>query len=212
MDWNTQGYEIVIEEGVDGKFGFLNKKNLPWPIGLFKEKHYYEESNIAWMQYRLKTQEQVEHKYQELLEMCPAEQKTEFTKNKLKVLIAIKVLGDIYVDTKTAERIKKGDELARAILFHEIGHYENFGKEYSEGFEDRPKAISEGRVIQQETDADDFAFEVCGEDFYDAMQRDLKNAIKAYNNIPSDDLTFLIMELKLRVNHLTKLIRKKRGI
>ena len=211
MDWNMKGYEIVIEEGAEGKIGFITKEQLPWPIGLFREKHYYEESNISWMQYRLKTQEQVEQKYQELLNMCPAEQKTDFTKNKLKVLIAIKAIGDIYADTKTAERIKKGDKLARAILFHEIGHYENFGKVYSEDFKDRPKAISEGRVIQQETDADDFAFEICGEDFYDAMQRDLRNANDAYSKCQSDDLIFLIMELKLRVTHLVELIKKKRG-
>ncbi|OQA78623.1 MAG: hypothetical protein BWY30_00555 [Tenericutes bacterium ADurb.Bin239] len=212
MDWNLKGFKIVIEEEGEEKFGFITKEQLPWPIGLFREKHYYEESNISWMQYRLKTQEQVEQKYQELLDMCPAVQRDDFSKNKLAIMIVIKSIGDIYVDRKTAGKIIKGDKLARAILFHEIGHFENFGRQYPESYEDRPKAISEGRVSQQETDADNFAFEVCGDDFYDAMKQDLENATAAYSKCQSDDLMFLIVELKLRITNLVKIIKMKREL
>ena len=76
----------------------------------------------------------------------------------------------VWMEAEAFYGIKRGDKMARTALFHELGHYY---LQHLKGSEEeinaynlaRSEAVDEGKVIQDELDADQFAVDYLGKEY-----------------------------------------------
>ncbi len=109
------------------------------------------------------------------------------------------------------EELKKHNKYVISFVYHELGHFVNSDKNYSETQDDRGKAILERRVLEREQDADEYAYSVMGETFYDALREQERKFSKAAET--ETDPTFLmdLVENHLRAEHIAQIILKERS-
>ena len=116
----------------------------------------------------------------------------------------------ILMDENIFYGFKRGEAMARTVLFHELGHYHHrhmkSSKEEAEAYDaKREQMVSEGKVIQNELDADAFAADYLGNAMVADGLTDLRTALM--RNIDSgccDEETgnASIRELELRITIL----------
>lgn len=111
----------------------------------------------------------------------------------------------IFIDPNSAKNLKNGCAREKSILFHEIGHYINRDKVYDEQIE-REDCLSQKGISQKEIDADDFAFSVFRETFYDALRYCEQKLENAFKTDGGEKYFVPLFETKLRADRLGKIL------
>ena len=108
----------------------------------------------------------------------------------------------IFVDHDSLEKLKNNDKYAKCVLLHELGHFVHSDETYHETQQERTNAVLEGRVIQSETDADDYAFSAFEDDYYDAMVSRKELCVERMKETNDERFFGIVHELDLRIERL----------
>ena len=114
----------------------------------------------------------------------------------------------VFLDSNTFDNIKRGDIAARFMLFHEMGHYccghLASPPDVQEESKRRKALISQGKVSEEEVEADRFAAEYLGpETVMEALQEAQENrfAFDLYNGTQNEECSILaVREFRLRMD------------
>ena len=202
----------IFEEEIDGFVGVITNPTMDTIIYLKPMHCKFEKYGIIYMEVNYNNDETSLSNYEVLIENCPDELKEQCIKQKDGLVAMIKRVAFISADCVSIEKLKKKDKYVISFIYHELGHFVNSDKSYSETQNDRQKAILEGRILERELDADDYAYSVMGEVFYDALREQELNFSKAaqYEN----DQVFMMdfFESHLRAERIAQVIISERHL
>ena len=211
LNVKLRDFEIVFKEEA-GFFGMITNRSANYSLALKRVSHQFEKYGICFMQIQYCDKNKADSNYKALLDNCPDELKEKFESKKDFFMSVFNDCAIIEIDSKSADELLKGNKYIKCLLFHEIGHFIHSGDSYNEDQKDRNNAIMENRVIQRELDADEFAFSLFGEDYYDALKMQNKIIVDYLENEMDPSLIPIAYELKMRVKHIIKLIEDGRRL
>ncbi len=205
-------YKIeFFDEEIDEFVGAVTNPTMNLKIYLKPFDSKFEKYGIVDMDISYSNDESSLANYRRMLSECPDELKDKFLDAKENLLNVFKKAAFISVDRSSLKELKKHNKYVTSFVYHELGHFVNSDKKYSETQNDRGKAILEGRVLEREQDADEYAYSVMGETFYDALREQERKFSKAAET--ETDPTFMmdLVENHLRAEHIAQIIIKEKS-
>lgn len=214
IEVDSNKFEIEFFDKPYGFFGQVKSGLFKEPIYLKIVSDFYEHFDITFMQIQYSNEENALQRYNHQLEHGKGFWKKEVFKDR-KLLDYLLNEAVIEIDAKSAIKLREGDKYVQSMVFHEIGHFLHREKVYEESQSDRRKAIIENRVIERELDADEFAFQICGETAIEALkeqEKKLQGILELHSDVLSDEeikeVSIVIKEHTLRIAHLKELLSK----
>ena len=209
--FDFQLYDKVDELGYIGKIIHPDMKDLIFIKSMPHEK--FEKYNLSYMHLAsptTKTVEQGINIFDDLLKKLDNSDEGKKDSHKKIMADLIKSIYFIEIDEKTIGKLRNRDKTSIHYLYHELGHYMHSDEIYLEKSEDRENVILSGRVLKQETDADEFALSIFDEDYYNTIRAQQMQMCKIMEK--DNDPIFLLdaFESKLRAEHLAEIIIMKR--
>ena len=117
--------------------------------------------------------------------------------------------ASVWMEKDTFYGIKRGNQLARTALFHELGHYyyrhmKRSKEEIDVYDEARVSAAEMGQVLQEELDAEQFAADYLGREYVIAGLAELKTEIanRIDQGLYDEENVAAIKELEYRIKKL----------
>lgn len=210
LNLDKNKFSIHFVEGEDNYEGRVDHPDLGTRAIFIRsiDMDLFEKYDIFYMNIECPTDKTGDSMIADMLKELP-DCKSQIEKYKEKIKGLVSGVYVINVDKKTCNLLRNNDKYATAFLYHEIGHFMHSDETYPT--ENRESMIYAGKVSQKELDADDFAFDVWGEKYYDAMKMIQKRFLEAAQ--PEADMVFLLdaTELKLRIKHLVNRIQEARS-